>query len=199
VLYALPVATSSPPGWTTSLIAGGFALFGAGVAFTSTWLSDRRRLKRDDLRQWDKEIRDGYIRASRATQVICATRFLFTVGHQDFAGASEAAEKALHEIRSVQSEFTVIALPETNESIDYLGLTAQRYVARLRGNIRPTDLDAEIVQNARDRLLASVKGNLRIDHLPPTVGPPWWQSDHLLYMVVPALIGLILLGNWVFD
>jgi hypothetical protein len=44
------------PWWAVPVIAGCFAIFGALVAFVSASLSDRRKGKRDDRRQWDKQL-----------------------------------------------------------------------------------------------------------------------------------------------
>jgi hypothetical protein len=43
----------------TSGVVG--AVLGSTMTFTSTWLSDRRKRKADDERQWDKEVRDLYL------------------------------------------------------------------------------------------------------------------------------------------
>jgi hypothetical protein len=48
------------PWWAVPVIAGCFAIFGALVAFVSASLSDRRKGKRDDRRQWDKQLLDAY-------------------------------------------------------------------------------------------------------------------------------------------
>ncbi|MFB9443455.1 hypothetical protein Dvina_40810 [Dactylosporangium vinaceum] len=41
------------------MIADVFLLIGALIAFLSTAASDRRRVAREDRRQWDKAIRDA--------------------------------------------------------------------------------------------------------------------------------------------
>jgi uncharacterized protein YecT (DUF1311 family) len=48
------------PWWAVPVIAGCFAIFGALVAFVSASLSDRRKGKRDDRRQWDKQLLEAY-------------------------------------------------------------------------------------------------------------------------------------------
>lgn len=65
---------SAAPWWATPIVAGIFLVIGSTLALGSTWLSDRRKLRRDDLRQWDREIRDGDIRVSRVAKIVRQTR-----------------------------------------------------------------------------------------------------------------------------
>ena len=44
------------------LIAGSFLLIGAVIALVSTALSDGRKMRREDRRQWDQQVRDAYNR-----------------------------------------------------------------------------------------------------------------------------------------
>lgn len=63
---AAPGATTSGPGWQTALTQGGFLIVGALIAFTSTWFSDRRKLKREDDRQWSAELKASYVAIAAA-------------------------------------------------------------------------------------------------------------------------------------
>src|SRR5579885_1893176 len=62
------------PWWGVPLLAGTFLLLGAVIAFVSTYFSDRRKLAREDQRQWDKEIRDLYMQMSAQCALITQFR-----------------------------------------------------------------------------------------------------------------------------
>jgi hypothetical protein len=58
-------ATATLPWWWVPAVTAGAAVLGALiaalVAIVTTWLSDRRKFKAEDRRQWGKEIRDIYL------------------------------------------------------------------------------------------------------------------------------------------
>lgn len=65
-----PTASSAPlhvvmdggsPVWLQPLLTGAFVLAAALIALTSLWLSDRRKLAREDRRQWDRELKQSYV------------------------------------------------------------------------------------------------------------------------------------------
>ncbi|ROS46199.1 hypothetical protein [Curtobacterium sp. PhB78] len=54
-------AAYTPPWWLPPLLTGAFVLAAAFITLGSLWLSDRRKLCREDRRQWDRELKDNYI------------------------------------------------------------------------------------------------------------------------------------------
>jgi hypothetical protein len=87
VPQTIVAAADAAPWWGIPVIAGCFLLVGATLAFLSTALSDRRKMKRDDLRQWDKDLRDLYVQASGVVNEIVRNRvhggyFRLTAGNE---------------------------------------------------------------------------------------------------------------------
>ena len=103
------ISDGSTAPWLTPLLAGLFLIVGAFIAFMSTALSDRRKLRRDDLRQWDKEIRDTFLRIARAHQVLVVYPFMISEGSRPASADVKEARAALHEIASAASEMQLIA------------------------------------------------------------------------------------------
>lgn len=71
-MFVLVAATATPvvdagssvmpqPWWLAPALTGFFVLVAAFIALGSLWLSDRRKLKREDARQWDRELREIYV------------------------------------------------------------------------------------------------------------------------------------------
>jgi hypothetical protein len=71
-MIALPTPTPTPiqvqlvggstaPIWLAPLLTGAFVLLAALIALVSLWLSDVRKLHREDRRQWDSELLVSYL------------------------------------------------------------------------------------------------------------------------------------------
>ena len=52
---------STAPWWAVASLAGLFALIGGGITVIAGYYSDRRKLNRDDTRQWDIRLKDQSI------------------------------------------------------------------------------------------------------------------------------------------
>jgi len=57
-MMGLAAGDVTSPWWATPVIAGCFVIGGAGVALISSWLSDRRRAKREDETRWRSDLRE---------------------------------------------------------------------------------------------------------------------------------------------
>lgn len=55
------VTDGAAPVWLAPLLTGAFVLAAAGIALFSLYLSDQRKLRREDQRQWDSELQAAYV------------------------------------------------------------------------------------------------------------------------------------------
>lgn len=55
-------ATDTAPWWGDPLVAGGFLVIGALIAFASNWYAKYRELQRADRARWDNDILEGCIK-----------------------------------------------------------------------------------------------------------------------------------------
>jgi hypothetical protein len=174
LIAGLPLTTASvspsAPWWANPILAGIFVLGGALTAFVSTWFSDRRRLRREDLRQWDKEIREGYVRVSRSVEVIADTFYSYFPDppHSLFQEAYRVAQPSVNEIRDVHANFTIIAQQRTIERLKDIDELAQTILATLHDGIRPKKAIYLELRDAATNFLVAVKANLRIENIEPT-------------------------------
>lgn len=99
------VMDGSSPVWLQPLLTGAFVLAAALVALTSLWLSDRRKLRREDLRQWDSELRDVHttVSASVRTLELKMTHFVGFTGSKKRMGANLTSDE-IRELELVARE-----------------------------------------------------------------------------------------------
>jgi hypothetical protein len=119
VLAASPAATPAPSSanWQTALTQGGFLIAGALIAFTSTLLSDRRKLKREDQRQWDAELKTSYVAIAAAVRRcnLEAARIRAGSSKERLAAVMEPTEEAM---RTVQEQVRLLELIARRPVID---------------------------------------------------------------------------------
>lgn len=113
-----PTPTSSPllvqvtglsanPPWLVPLLTGAFVLAAALIALLSLYLSDRRKLAREDRRQWDREIRETYLEISADVELlrlILANSYnrLPSINRFDEPGVEEARNRVFRNCRELE-------------------------------------------------------------------------------------------------
>lgn len=119
VLAASPAAAAAPSSanWQTALTQGGFLIAGALIAFTSTFLSDRRKLKREDQRQWDAELKTSYVAIAAAVRRcnLEAARIRVGSSEERLAAVMEPTEEAM---RTIQEQVRLLELIARRPVID---------------------------------------------------------------------------------
>ncbi|MFS2028984.1 MULTISPECIES: hypothetical protein [unclassified Curtobacterium] len=141
LLAAAPAAApaTSAPGWQTALISGGFLVAGAAIAFLSTWFSDRRKLRREDQRQWDAELKASYVAISAAVSRchLEIARVRAGTSEERLAAVMEPTEEAMRTIREQVRLLELIARePVIDAAKDVQMAIAEIWQAGLMG---PTD------------------------------------------------------------
>lgn len=166
-------APSAPsvPWWGVSVVAGTFLLVGALIAFTSTALSDRRKLAREDRRQWDKEIRDAFVEISSHVDDIIEYRHLW-IEDVDRRTRYEAGSAALAGIRRQQDLLEIIGSAALIVRVAELYAACGHVVAVWHDLVNPPKQAFRDVTAARGELLNTVKSELRMDRYRPYVRQP---------------------------
>lgn len=153
--------STGTPWWAPYLLAGLFVLFGAAIGLLSTRLSDKRKSGADDLRQWDKEIRDLYLEADAAYRVI---RQAWWSRVQDDESDHVPAERAVEDLDRITSSLGLIANELTVNAARSVTAQARVILDLLR---RGTPLSGDQSQyyvnmrTAHEMLLERVKKDIR--------------------------------------
>jgi hypothetical protein len=159
------------PWWGVPVIAGTFLLIGALIAFLSTAASDRRKLAREDRRQWDKEIRDAYVEIAAEVNKIREYRSLFVP--DDKRGARyQAGAKARERIRSQGDLLRIIGTRALVERVEELDEASSQIVAVWHDLLDPGKAEYRALNAALGELLNTVKSELRVERYKPYVRPP---------------------------
>lgn len=112
-----PIIINMPPTgapwWAPYLLAGLFVIFGAAIGLISTHLSDKRKLRADDRRQRDKEIRDLYLEADAAYRVV---RDAWSSSRTHIKSEYPEAEQAVEDLARVASSLELIANELTTDA-----------------------------------------------------------------------------------
>jgi hypothetical protein len=152
-------ATSAAPWWAPYVLAGLFVVAGAAIGMISTGLSDRRKHRADDRRQWDKEIRDLYLHATKCFEAVRSTRWT----SDDRTGPNvryETASQAEAELRTIVDSLELIAdqrtLQAARDLLDGVGGVTSLLHDRITDKERYRALYGQ-----HNELLAAVKSNLR--------------------------------------
>lgn len=141
ILAASPAAIPAPssPNWQTALTQGGFLIVGALIAFTSTWFSDRRKLRREDDRQWNAELKASYMAIAVAVNRchLEAARIRAGSSEERLTAVMGPTEEAM---RTIQEQVRLLELIARQPVID-AAKAVQRQVAEIwqAGLIGPTD------------------------------------------------------------
>ncbi|ROS46194.1 hypothetical protein [Curtobacterium sp. PhB78] len=138
------VITDSAPGWVTPLLTGAFVLAAASIttggALFSLWFSDRRKLRREDQRQWDNDLKKAYV--AIASAVSRAQLELARLGpsnpRQRLDAVLEQTEEAMRVVQEQVELLQLIAPVAVSDAAnDVLEILARRwergFEARLRG------------------------------------------------------------------
>jgi hypothetical protein len=141
VLAASPAATpgSTPSSSTTAIVSGCFLVLGATIAFTSTYFSDCRKLKREDERQWNAELKASYVAIAAAVNdcYLEAARIRAGSSEQRLTAVMGPTEKAM---RTIQGQVRLLELIARQPVID-AAKAVQTQIAEIwqAGLIGPTD------------------------------------------------------------
>jgi hypothetical protein len=109
------ISENQTPWWWGGALTGSFVVIAALVAFFSLKASDRRKLSREDRRQWDVIIKDGFISTSTAMNSLV----LLSADHTDvldedaYGEVVAQAESIRLAFEARRSEWELIAADET--------------------------------------------------------------------------------------
>jgi hypothetical protein len=165
---APPVIINMPPSgapwWAPYLLAGFFVVIGAAIGLLSTKLSDKRKLKADDRRQWDKEIRDLYLEAMESYREIYKSRWerqvvkLQNSFHMRARQETEALESVCESLELIANEATVTALRTMTQAADAIA-------SQLHDGVNAKE-PYLAMNRAQSTFMAAVKDNLRTAEKP---------------------------------
>ncbi|MFJ9780146.1 hypothetical protein ACIRSS_11220 [Amycolatopsis sp. NPDC101161] len=156
-----PAAPGSAPWWGVPVIAGGFLLAGAVIAFLATSLSDRRRLNREDRRQWDRDIRDAYLEITRYFGRITAFRYQVLTDEGDRRSRYQAGAEALAGLREQVAMLEVIGTPAVIARAHELEDRSAAVISLWHELINPGKPEYRALNAARNELLDAVKDSVR--------------------------------------
>lgn len=94
------VMDGATPVWQGPLLTGGFVLAAALIALVSLYFSDRRKLEREDRRQWDGDLKRAYLAIIGQTDEV--GRFLLLVRSEGVDKLNEVTAEALRGVREQQ-------------------------------------------------------------------------------------------------
>jgi hypothetical protein len=164
--------TGSAPWWGVPVIAGTFLLAGALIAFLSTAASDRRKLAREDRRQWDKEIRDAYVEIAKHVNDVIEFRWSSVVSDEDKRARYETGTSARDRIGSQGDLLRIIGTRPLVERVEDLESACSQIVASWHDGINPDKYVYRELRAALGELLNTVKNEIRVERYKPFVRPP---------------------------
>ncbi|WP_433125321.1 hypothetical protein ACQPWW_22515 [Micromonospora sp. CA-240977] len=153
------------------MIAGAFLLIGALIAFLSMAASDRRKLAREDRRQWDREIRDAYVDIAAEVNKISEYRGL-VLPEGERGARYQAGSKASQRIRSQGDLLRIIGTRALVERVERLEYASSQIVAHWHDLQDAGKVEYRALNAARGELLNAVKSELRVERYKPYVRPP---------------------------
>lgn len=168
-----------PPWWGVPLIAGGFLLTGALIAFISTSVSDRRKLAREDRRQWDREIRDSYIEISDQVDLIVDYRYRGGEPDEYKRARYEVGRAALGVIRREVERLEIIGTDLVISRGHDLVDSCQTVVSLWHDKINPGKAEYRSVNGALGELRNAVKDGIRLERYKPFIRPPMSRRTRL--------------------
>jgi len=157
------VTDNQTPWWWTGALTGFFVLLAAFVAFMSLRASDKRKLSREDRRQWDSLIKDGFVTASTLIDELVALHTLKGKLHMPDASPDEAerAQEIVASLYATANEFDLIANEATGMAMFEVAIAAKAVEFNLSHGIHTSHGHLELVTSSQN-LIAEVKKNLRI-------------------------------------
>jgi len=190
-----PAAASVAPWWGVPVIAGAFLLTGALIAFISTSISDRRKLAREDRRQWDREIRDSYIEISNQVNLINNYQYR-SIGESDKIKRAryEAGAAALGTIRQEVERLEIIAIDLVISRARDLESSCQTIVSRWHDGINGDKFDYRSMRGGLGELRHAVKDGIRLKRYKPYIRPPMTRRTRFKLFLLrrrAALIGVV--------
>lgn len=161
------ITDNQTPWWASGALTGAFLLIVAIIAFLSLKASDKRKLEREDQRQWDILIKDAYLQA--ASDISSILQLTLKQYETDSPGVSLAkATQARDRLQNRGREFHLIA-PKASEAMDDVAHKAATLISQWSGDF-VWDIQRQDLIVARDRLFTQVKNTLRLD-FDPSVDP----------------------------
>ena len=153
------ITDNQTPWWWGGALTGSFVVLAALVAFFSLRASDKRKLAREDLRQWDILIKDRVIAIEPAIEWVMNISETWDTQTETLRASSRAAAVSLTErLSDLETEFLLIAPDDVYTATANL-LDASRKLDRafrLGTNISVAEGDFAIAHV--DFLLAIKKG-----------------------------------------
>ena len=177
-LAATPGSTPSSWSWQTAATQGGFVVVGALIAFTSTWASDRRKLKREDDRQWNAELKASYVAIATAVMECHreVARIRAGTSEERLAAVMLPSEEAMRRIQEQVRLLELIARkPVIDAAKDVQRAIADMWQAGLTGPTGDSEADEflgqgiwlfrnlENVDVRLEELRARIRGAIRVE------------------------------------
>lgn len=170
------------PWWGVPLIAGAFLLTGALIAFISTSVSDRRKLAREDRRQWDREIRDSYVEISEQVGLIASYRYLL-IGDEDKHGRYKEGEVALGIIRREVERLEIIGTELVISRAKNLEDSCAAVVSPWHDGFNAGKSEYRSVNASLGELRHAVKDGIRLARYKPYVRRPMSRGMRLKFFL----------------
>ncbi|WP_146244899.1 hypothetical protein [Curtobacterium sp. MCBD17_028] len=161
------VMDGSAPVWQAPLLTGVFVLAAAIIALMSLYFSDRRKLKREDQRQWDGDLKRAYLAIIGQTDEV--GRVLLLVRSEGVEKLNEVTAEALRGVREQQLLLELHVGDRVNRIVEELaGLLLEIYEASFtaqRADLPSTSWSVGFSNRLREvegRLRASIRRELRM-------------------------------------
>jgi hypothetical protein len=157
------VTGNETPWWAGSLLTGTFVVFAALIAFLSLRASDKRKLAREDRRQWDLLIKDGYISISTSIERLFELERILPQAEdsEDFDSVLDSARAILGDLRTRAAEWELIAPIQMQNSLQRVRAASRNLYNRMRrGDSTVAEHDQLVF--ARTALRDEAKNGLRI-------------------------------------
>ncbi|MDB6425899.1 hypothetical protein [Curtobacterium sp. 20TX0008] len=104
------------------LLTGGFVLIASLIAVASLYYSDTRKMRREDQRQWDAELRGNYVRIIESLEPLQKTLALLpaSAGEADLVPVREGLWEAIAILRQTRLVLDITANRGVVEAVDKL-------------------------------------------------------------------------------
>lgn len=164
------VSENQTPWWWAGALTGFFVLLAALVAFLSLRASDKRKLEREDRRQWDRDIKKQYLDAIALIDKLSDLHRRHThVRMEDISVASNrkrlqthaAAEEILNKLQRIADEFDLFAVKDLSDAMNDVVQVAYKITANLHDGIADK-VDRQKLAHESMKLTGATKKALRI-------------------------------------
>ncbi|WP_411701016.1 hypothetical protein [Conyzicola sp.] len=156
------MSENQTPWWWGSALTGAFVVVASIIAFISLRASDRRKLAREDSRQWDGLLKDGYMEVATVLNDLLRLQMTHdTIDELKPHEASSVARSMVRVVRGRAAEFELIAPRPAALAMKEVADAADALAGDLPKNLNIKGNEARL-QAAERNLLAEVKKSMRL-------------------------------------